>query len=118
MEANEAVKNNSIWENYFYSIRHVCPWSYSAWTKGKIEIALWKGIATDLGDLEARVNVIGVIKPRLLKKIEKRLNNERQSEEWLHSHPSFGINSTPIPVLIQQDEQGLQKARNNLKTRG
>jgi len=109
--ANAAVNDKELWTSYFYNIRHVCPWSYSAWKRGKIEIDLWKGVAKDLGNLEARVNIIGVIKPRLLKKIEERLNNERQSEEWLHSHPSFGINSTPVPVLIQQDRLGLEKAR-------
>ena len=113
--AVNAAADKELWTRYFYSIRHVCPWSYSAWKRGKIEIDLWKGVARDLGNLEARVNIIGVIKPRLLKKIEERLNNERQSEEWLHSHPLFGINSTPVPVLIQQDREGLEKARKQSK---
>lgn len=112
--ANEAVENKALWEQYFTSIKRVCPWSYSAWLKGKIEICLWKGIPQPLGDLEARVNIIGVIKPRLLKKIEQRLNTEREDEEWLHSHPSFGIHSTPIPVLIQQNKHNLDMARANI----
>lgn len=107
-----AVNDKELWTHYFHSIRKVCPWSYSAWKRGKIDIAMWRGIANELEDLEARVYVIyGDIKPRLLKKIEQRLNGERQSEEWLHSHPLFGINSTPVPVLIQQDREGLEKAR-------
>ena len=110
---NEAVNDKELWTEYFHSIRHVCPWSYSAWKRGKIEIDLWKGVARDLGNLEARVNCIGKITPRMLKKIEKRLNREREFEEWLHSHPSFGVNSTPIPVLIQQDRLGLEIARKN-----
>lgn len=109
--AREAVRDKELWENYFRSIRTVCPWSYSAWKRGKIEIDLWKGVAKDLGTLEARVNVIITITPRLLKKIEQRLNRERDTEEWLHSHPSFGVNSTPVPVLIQQDRLGLERAR-------
>lgn len=114
MEASEAVKDKSIWEDYFYSIRKVCPWSYSAWKRGLIDICLWKGIPQPLENYEARVNIIGVIKPRLLKKIEKRLNTERGCEEWLHSHPSFGVNATPVPVLIQQDEQHLAMARQQM----
>ncbi len=111
MEANAAVKDKSLWEDYFYGIRKVCPWSYSAWSKGLIDINLWKGTPIPLEHYEARVNIIGVIKPRLLKKIEQRLNEQRQDEEWLHSHPSFGIHSTPVPVLIQQDRQHLAWAR-------
>ena len=106
----EAVKDKALWSDYFYSIRSYCPWSYSAWKRNKIEIVLYTGDITDLGDLEARVHCCDR-KPRLLKKIEQRLNDERQSEEWLHSHPSFGINSTPVPVLIQQDREGVQRAR-------
>ncbi len=108
----EAVKDNQLWEDYFYSIRQVCPWSYSAWKRNKIEIVLWTGAVKELRDLEARVYCLDR-KPRLLKKIEQRLNNERQSEEWLHSHTSFGINSTPVAVLIQQDRLGLEIARKN-----
>ena len=108
----EAVKNNQLWLDYFYSIRTVCPWSYSAWKRNKIEIVLWQGQAKELQGLEARVYCLDR-KPRLLKKIEQRMNLNREFEEWLHSHPSFGINSTPVPVLIQQDRLGLQTARNN-----
>ena len=113
----EAVKNNQLWLDYFYSIRTYCPWSYSAWRNNKIEVVLWTGAVEELNGLEARVHCLDR-KPRLLKKIEQRLNREREFEEWLHSHPSFGINSTPVPVLIQQDRLGLQNARNNLKTKG
>lgn len=111
--ANAAVKNKELWTNYFHSIRHVCPWSYSAWKRNKIEIVLWRGEAEELKGLEARVHILINATPRLLKKIEQRLNQEKEFEEWLHSHPSFGINSTPVPVLIQQDRIGLENARKN-----
>ena len=110
----EAAENKALWETYFKDIARVCPWSYSAWKRNKIEITLWKGMAQPLGELEARVNLIGTIKPRLLKKIEQRLNTEREDEEWLHSHPNFGVNSTPFPALIQQDRQHLAQARATL----
>ena len=106
----EAVEDNQQWSDYFYSIRKECPWSYSAWKRHKIEIVLWTGEVRELGDLEARIYVLDR-KPRLLKKIEKQLNEQRDTEEWLHSHPSFGVNSTPVPVLIQQDRLGLESAR-------
>ena len=98
------------WNEYFYSIRKVCPWSYSAWKSNKIDIVRWTGVVYDLGELEARCYVLDR-KPRLLKKIEKRLNEQRSHEEWLHSHPSFGPNATPQPVLIQQDYAKLAQAR-------
>jgi len=107
----EAVNDKALWQDYFYSIRKVCPWSFVAWKAGKIEICLWKGIPQPLGKLEARVNLIGTIKPRLLKKIEQRLNEQRQDEEWLHSHPSFGIHSTAFPCLIQQNRENLTRVR-------
>ena len=113
----EAVKNNTLWRDYFYSIRTYCPWSYKAWKQDKIEVVLWTGEVKDLNGLEARVYCLDR-KPRLLKKIEQRLNSEREFEEWLHSHPSFGINSTPVPVLIQQDRLGLQTARNTSFSNG
>ena len=39
------------------------------------------------------------------------MNDERPTEEWLYSHPRYGGHSTPVPVLIQQDYELLQKAR-------
>lgn len=115
--ANAAANDKELWTNYFHSIRHVCPWSYSAWKRNKIEIVLWRGEAEELNGLEARVHIVYNSTPRLLKKIEQRMNRNREFEEWLHSHPSFGINSTPVPVVIQQDRVGLENARKNqLKT--
>jgi len=74
---------------------------------------LWRGEAEELNGLEARVHIVYNSNPRLLKKIEQRMNRNKEFEEWLHSHPSFGINSTPVPVLIQQDRIGLENARKN-----
>lgn len=100
----------SKWETYFHKIRDVCPWSWSAWQRGRIDIVDWEGIVLELGDQEARVYVCNY-KPRLLKKVEKRINELRTDEEWLHSHPSFGERGTPVPVLIQQDLARLQMLR-------
>ena len=112
--AKEADLEASNWQEYFHKIRAVCPWSYSAWKRGKIEIVSWTGQVTELGDLEARVYVYEC-KPRLLKKKEQQLNAQREHEEWLHSHPSFGINATHVPVLIQQHRLVLENARKSLE---
>lgn len=112
--AKEADLEASNWQEYFHKIRVVCPWSYSAWKRNKIEIVLWTGAVTELEDLEARVYV-HYTKPRLLKKIEQRLNDEREHEEWLHSHPQYGVNATHVPVLIQQSQIGLENARKLLQ---
>lgn len=108
------VSEASKWEEYFHRIRDVCPWSWAAWQKGLIDITHYDGIVKDLGDYEARVYIL-YRKPRLLKKIEKRLNQIRPDEEWLHSHPSFGPNATHIPVLIQQDQHKLNSIRAKIR---
>lgn len=116
--AKEAAKKADLeasnWHNYFYNIRKVCPWSYSAFCKGKIQIVHWQRQVLELDDLEARVYIY-YTKPRLLKKIEQRLNDEREHEEWLHSHPQYGVNATPVPVLIQQSRIGLENARKSIE---
>jgi len=114
--AKEAVKENSIdWSNYFASIVGVCPWSKSYWQKQKIDIQTWKGESNiiPLGDNVARMWIHKHASGRLLCKIHHRLNDSRTHEEWLYSHPCYGGNSTPVPVLIQQDLGILTKARTN-----
>lgn len=101
------------WNEYFKSIKPVCPWSWASWSKGHIEIDSWEGHPKDLGNLDARVYTAPKRKFRILKKIAKRMNDEFPNEEWLWSHPDFGNNSTEIPVLIQQDRTKLEQARRN-----
>lgn len=100
------------WHTYFEKIKKVCPWSYSAWLKGEIDITTWQGNIIDLGSYKARLYTTKTHKPRQLKKMTDRFNVEREHEEWLYSHPNFGINSTAIGVFIQQDRKGLEEARN------
>jgi len=111
VEADVAVD----WGAYFESIKGVCPWSWSAWQTGAIEISHWHSQVKELKNYKARLYIAPKHKPRQLKKICSRLNLTRTHEEWLWSHPSFAHNSTPVPVFIQQDRQLLEKARNNLK---
>ena len=46
---------------------------------------------------------------RILKKIMERMNELRPEEEWLFSHPMYKGHSTPVPILIQQDLEILNK---------
>ena len=100
------------WEEYFYSIKTVCPWSWAAWLKKEIHTTNWRSHIIDLGSYQARLYIAPNHKPRQLKKMCDRFNAEREGEEWLWSHPDFGFNSTPVPVFIQQDRARLERARN------
>ena len=73
----------------------------------------WTGEVKPLEDYVARMYLHPRASARLLKKIMHRMNDERPTEEWLYSHPGYGGHSTPVPVLIQQDYELLQKARKN-----
>lgn len=103
------------WAAYFESIKTACPWSWSAQKKSLIDIQHWHSQAQDLEHYEARIYTAPNHKPRQLKKITDRLNRDRPLEEWLWSHPKYGHNSTPVPVLIQQDRSRLESIRKNLK---
>jgi hypothetical protein len=105
------VEAKADWHSYFGLIKTVCPWSYSAWRRGAIEITEWHGIILPLGSQEARLYLAPQHNPRQLRKMSQRLNSQRPSEEWLYSHPSFGKNSTPTPCFIQQDRRRLEEIR-------
>lgn len=102
------------WEEYFNSIRSVCPWSITAWRKQEIQITNWHSHILELGSLQARVYVAPKHNPRQLKKMSDRFNAQRPNEEWLWSHPSYKHHSTPVPVLIQQDRAKLLHIRSKL----
>jgi hypothetical protein len=99
------------WGDYFGSIKTACPWSYSAWRRGAIEITLWTGVIANLDSRAARIYLAPQHNPRQLRKMSQRLNSSRPSEEWLYSHPRFGENSTPTACFIQQDRRTLELIR-------
>jgi hypothetical protein len=103
------------WAKYFYSIRTVCPWSYSAWQRGLISIEVWRNRVIDLDPYQARVYVVKNLNPRRLKKLCKKLDQD-PCYEWLWSHPRYGVDSTAIPVLIQQSRQQLNDIRQRLRS--
>ncbi len=116
MVKKAAKKEEVNWIEYFASIVSVCPWSKAYWEKQKIDVAKWQGTINvkPLGDNVARIWIHKNASGRLLCNIHHKLNEERQDEEWLYSHPQYGGHSTPIPVLIQQDLKLLSKIRESL----
>jgi hypothetical protein len=114
-----ASVSNSEWSEYFASIVSVCPWSLAYWRKQRIDIQPWRGSQRipPLQNYVARVWIHKQASGRQLRNIHTRLNDCRQHEEWLYSHPQYGGHSTPQPVLIQQDRKILQDARNALQTK-
>ena len=108
------------WLSYFVSIRGSCPWSRYHWQKGSIDIV---HLAINFGKTEpqplqtyvARIYIRPNCSPRLLKKLADRFNLRYEAEEWLYSHPVYGGQSTPVPVLIQQNRAILEEARNRKK---
>ena len=99
------------WEQYFLSIRPVCPWSSAAHKRNRIRITEWHSHILDLGTDLAIVYTAPNHKPRQLKRITERLNNTYPELEFLWSHPRYGGNSTSVPVIIQQDQKQLESIR-------
>ena len=111
MEKEAVSVNNVNWTSYFVSIVSVCPWSRAYWHKQKIDVQLWKSEIVPLDDYVARMYIHKHASGRQLKKIMERMNDIRHEEEWLFSHPIYKGYSTPVPILIQQDLEILNKAR-------
>lgn len=98
------------WSEYFNRIKPVCPWSWAAWQRGEIWLGKFsKPLPLDL--YQARVYQFRDITPRRLKKIAQKLDESDSESEWLWSHPRYRHNSTPVPVLIQQNRARLNKIR-------
>lgn len=102
------------WQEYFYSIRQQCPWSYSAWQRGQILVRRL-GQPQELGDYSAIVYVSNLNRRRL-KKLCAKLNTSKEYE-WLWSHPSYGKYGTPLPCLIQQNHRVLDEIRAKISDR-
>ena len=81
--------------------------------KDKIDFCKWQGESNikELGDYVARVWIHKHASGRRLCSIHNRMNEIREDEEWLYSHPQYKGDSTPLPVLLQQNLRILNKAR-------
>ncbi len=106
------------WAKYFAKIRGVCPWSYQAYMSDKILVVDYsdtdfKTFAKLFGHTEHEAFVykcLGRSSEWLNKKCD-HLNVLLNHCEWLWSHPEHEGDSTPIPVIIQQDKENLEKLR-------
>ena len=125
-EANVSEYMVKGWKEYFQSIVDVCPWSYEAYKKGKIDIrdfnidsVLWEDFVWE-GHYNAIVwqNVPFTLDD--LEKVVADLNSESTRCIYFFSHPDYtkGKNKqTFVPVIIQQDKKQLDQARKQMKGR-
>jgi len=108
--------SKDIWQDYFDSIKSVCPWSGPAYKKGLIEIVeCMTFVYKPLGDLQARVYLLPYA-PNKLKRLSKKMMHEYDDEEWLWGHPQYRDHSPPRPCVIQQNHQHLESIRSTLKS--
>jgi hypothetical protein len=104
------------WPAYFERIIDVCPWAKAYYQAGKIDFCEWQGpeSVTPLGRYVARIwtHTDPAFTPSdtYLQHLGDSQNSAREGEEWLWSNPVMG-NSTPVPILIQQCAETLERAR-------
>ena len=120
MERKKEVEDS--WFQYFYSIRHVCPWSYKSYLEGKIQIIPFDREHLKLTEMNWKVQpndaLVYVVDDLTLDEIDDFVahRNDCQDKcEYLWSHPTFtkgANNQTPKPVIIQQDRKRLMELRN------
>jgi hypothetical protein len=101
------------WAAYFWDIRSECPWSWAAWQQAQIDIQSWTGSVRDLGPYQARMYLVR-ISTQELEALTDQLCLQYPNCEWLYSYPEYGESATPVPVLIQQDRDRLQRLRQQL----
>lgn len=114
--AAENAQESVDWPAYFERIIDVCPWAKAYYQAGKIDFAEWQGPehVGPLGDYVARIwtHTDPAFTPSdtYLQHLGDSQNSSREGEEWLWSNPVMG-NSTPVPILIQQCSETLERAR-------
>lgn len=98
----------SNWGEYFSSIKELCPWSYSAWLRGQIDIVAWEGKVLPLDGYQARMYTVDTSN-QIVEKMSEELDEGKY--EWLFSYPGYGEHATPETVLIQQSRATLTTLR-------
>lgn len=108
------------WARYFANIKGVCPWSYAAFMKETIlfvdyndsTIKTWASLYGANGcNYEAFVYKCEGKDSNWLNETCDIMSVRYSNSEWLWSHPEKGGDSTPIPVIIQQDKKRLEDLR-------
>ena len=110
------------WKKYFEDIRTVCPWSYAAYMSDKIlivpyaesEFSTWRLFLHYTGFESVVYTFPADITSGYLENLCDALNETDTESEWLWSHPEQGGDSTPTPVLIQQERAKLEKLRHKV----
>jgi hypothetical protein len=114
--ASQHAEETVDWPSYFERIIEVCPWAKAYYLAGKIDFGEWQGPESvpPLGEYVARIwtHTDPAFTPtdKFLQQLGDKQNASREGEEWLWSNPVMG-NSTPVPILIQQCETTLARAR-------
>lgn len=107
-----AVSHQSVdWYSYFKSIRHECPWAFTAYVHGEIHIIEYQGHVLPLGKYQARVYVVNST-AESLEALCQSLDHGQ--DEWLFSYPGYGPFAAPVCILIQQDRARLKELRSKL----
>jgi hypothetical protein len=108
----EARSHQSVdWYRYFKDIREQCPWSYSAYIKGQIDICEYEGTVKPLGNYQARVYIVHAPN-ETVEALAAALDHGK--DEWLFSYPGYGEFAAPVSILIQQDRNTLKTLREQL----
>ena len=116
MAKEAANADNQLWQDYFNSIKSVCPWSGPAYQKGLIDIVeCMTFVYKPLDGMLARVYLLPYA-PNKLKRLTQKMMYEYEEEEWLWGHPQYERYSPPRPCVIQQNHQYLEDIRKTLKT--
>lgn len=109
-----AANHQSVdWRSYFKSIRRQCPWAYTAYLNGLIDITEYTGHVIPLGDYEARVYTVDAPN-HTVEALADSLDRSDANNEWLFSYPGYGIFAAPVSILIQQDRAKLKQLREKL----
>jgi hypothetical protein len=114
---DEAKSHQSVnWYQYFKGIRKECPWSYSAYIHGLIDIVPWapKQTIPPLGQYQARMWLVNYPNS-IVEAMACELDSSDSQHEWLFSYPGYGEYATPVAVLIQQDRKTLADLRSKLQ---
>ncbi len=125
VERKEEAEANSAWLQYFYSIRHVCPWSYKSYLEGKIKIIPFDRELLELTEInwehqpyDALVYVVDDLTLNAIDDIVAQQNDCQEKCEYLWSHPTYtkgSNNQAPFSCIIQQDRAKLMELRSGRK---
>lgn len=119
------LKKEVNWQEYYAHIKSVCPWSYKAYMNDNILVwenatdSTWQSVSAtfDHTNFEAIVYRFDNHTPAQLEALVDKMSLLRPNSEFLWSHPesdSGDGNSTPVPVIIQQNKEALNDLREKL----